>query len=70
VGCRRDRGSGAGSGSIAAYLRWQEITPRVLYPGRTEGHYLRELLREHKPCRRLRKPSVPTWPSSVPASRA
>ena len=36
----------AGIGSIAAYLRWQEITPKVLYPGRSEGHYLRTLLRE------------------------
>ncbi|MGK5041703.1 NAD(P)-binding protein [Janthinobacterium sp. GB1R12] len=35
-----------GIGSIAAYLRWQEITPTVLYPGRSEGHYLRKLLRE------------------------
>jgi hypothetical protein len=29
----------AGAGGVKA---WQEITPRVNYPGRAEGHYLRE----------------------------
>ncbi len=28
--------------SVAGYLRWQEITPTVLAPGREEGHYLRD----------------------------
>jgi hypothetical protein len=27
---------------LAGFQRWQEITPRVLAPGREEGHYLRD----------------------------
>jgi hypothetical protein len=29
-------------GSAAGYRRWQEITPTLHYPGRAEGHFLRE----------------------------
>ncbi|MEG2962847.1 MAG: FAD/NAD(P)-binding protein, partial [Janthinobacterium sp.] len=43
----------AGIGSIAAYLRWQEITPTVLYPGRSEGHYLRDRKALPAPTRTL-----------------
>lgn len=32
----------AAAGSIAAFQRWQEITPTVHYPGREEGHFLRD----------------------------
>lgn len=36
-------GSGlAAAGSVAAFQRWREITPQVHYPGRAEGHYLRD----------------------------
>jgi len=38
-------GAGAGlalAGSAAGYARWQEIPPTVHYPGRTEGHWLRD----------------------------
>jgi len=28
--------------SVAGYLRWQEITPNVIAPGREEGHFLRD----------------------------
>ncbi|MFL6707638.1 MAG: NAD(P)-binding protein, partial [Massilia sp.] len=31
----------AGAGA-AGFQRWQEISPTVHYPGREEGHYLRE----------------------------
>jgi hypothetical protein len=30
------------AGSVAGFQRWQEITPAVRYPGRDEGHYLRD----------------------------
>ena len=30
------------AGSVAGFHRWQEITPAVHYPGRAEGHFLRE----------------------------
>ncbi|QJE02138.1 NAD(P)-binding protein [Massilia forsythiae] len=33
----------AGLGGAAAFAAWQEITPSVLYPGRAEGHFLRDL---------------------------
>lgn len=32
----------AAAGSVAGFQRWQEITPTVRYPGRAEGHYLRD----------------------------
>jgi phytoene dehydrogenase-like protein len=32
----------AAIGGAGAFGYWQEITPRVHYPGRAEGHYLRE----------------------------
>ena len=32
--------------SGAAFLRWQELAPTVHYPGRAEGHYLRDLQRD------------------------
>jgi hypothetical protein len=32
----------AAAGSALAFLRWQEITPTVHYPGRDEGHFLRD----------------------------
>jgi hypothetical protein len=38
-------GAGAGlalAGSAAGYARWQEIAPTVQYPGRAEGHWLRD----------------------------
>ncbi|RFP24415.1 FAD-binding protein [Duganella sp. BJB488] len=30
------------AGSVAGFHRWQEITPTVHYPGRAEGHFLRD----------------------------
>jgi len=30
------------AGSVAGFLRWREVTPTVHYPGRDEGHYLRD----------------------------
>ncbi|WP_296952808.1 NAD(P)-binding protein [uncultured Massilia sp.] len=36
-------GAGAAlAASAAGYARWQEIAPEVHYPGRLEGHYLRD----------------------------
>jgi hypothetical protein len=32
----------AAAGSVAGFQRWQEITPTVHYPGRAEGHLLRD----------------------------
>ena len=32
----------AGLGSAAGFLRWQEISTSLKYPGRTEGHFLRD----------------------------
>ncbi|MBA5636697.1 NAD(P)-binding protein [Duganella sp. LX20W] len=32
----------AAAGSVAGFQRWQEITPTVHYPGRDEGHFLRD----------------------------
>lgn len=32
----------AAAGSVAAFQRWQEITPTLHYPGRDEGHFLRD----------------------------
>lgn len=32
----------AAAASVAGYLRWQEITPTVIAPGREEGHFLRD----------------------------
>lgn len=34
--------AGASALSAAAFYRWQEITPAVHYPGRAEGHFLRD----------------------------
>ena len=31
------------AGSVAGFQRWQEITPTLHYPGRDEGHFLRDL---------------------------
>lgn len=31
-----------GLGGAAAFARWQEVAPNVRYPGREEGHYLRD----------------------------
>ena len=33
---------GAAAGSALAFQRWQEITAQVHYPGRDEGHFLRD----------------------------
>lgn len=35
-------GAGAAALSGAGFLRWQEITPTLHYPGRDEGHFLRD----------------------------
>ncbi|KQW90032.1 amine oxidase [Massilia sp. Root418] len=35
----------AAAGSVAAYQRWQEITPTLHFPGRDEGHLMRDLMR-------------------------
>ncbi|SHH17878.1 NAD(P)-binding protein [Massilia sp. CF038] len=35
--------AGAAALSGLAFHQWQEITPRVHYPGRAEGHFLRDL---------------------------
>ena len=35
-------GLGAAALTGAGFFRWQEITPTVHYPGRAEGHFLRE----------------------------
>ena len=35
-------GAAAGLGSAAGFERWQEIPTDVHYPGRAEGHYLRD----------------------------
>ncbi|NRR32435.1 NAD(P)-binding protein [Oxalobacteraceae bacterium] len=32
----------AAAGSVAGFQRWQEITPALHYPGRDEGHFLRD----------------------------
>jgi hypothetical protein len=32
----------AAAGGVAGFQRWQEITPAVHYPGRDEGHFLRD----------------------------
>jgi hypothetical protein len=32
----------AAAGSVAGFQRWQEVTPTVHYPGRDEGHFLRD----------------------------
>jgi hypothetical protein len=32
----------AAAGSAAGFMRWQEISPTINYPGRAEGHYLRD----------------------------
>ena len=33
----------AAAGGVAAFQRWQEVTPTLHYPGRDEGHFLRDL---------------------------
>ena len=35
-------GAGAAAVTGAGFYRWQEITPTLHYPGRAEGHFLRE----------------------------
>ena len=35
----------AAAGSVAAFQRWQEITPTLHFPGRDEGHFMRDLMR-------------------------
>jgi hypothetical protein len=35
-------GGVAAAASVAGFRRWREITPTVLYPGREEGHFLRD----------------------------
>ncbi|MYN05832.1 NAD(P)/FAD-dependent oxidoreductase [Pseudoduganella aquatica] len=32
----------AAAGSVAAFQRWQEITPTLHFPGRDEGHFMRD----------------------------
>lgn len=32
----------AAAGAVAGFRRWQEITPQLHYPGRDEGHFLRD----------------------------
>lgn len=41
-------GGAAAAAGIAAYARWREIKPAVHYPGRAEGHYLRDHLRDRQ----------------------
>ena len=41
--------AGAASLSAAGVYRWQEIRPTLHYPGRDEGHFLRDMLRERRP---------------------
>jgi hypothetical protein len=36
----------AAAGSVAAFQRWQEITPTLRFPGRDEGHFMRDLMRD------------------------
>lgn len=36
-------------GTAAGFWRWQEITANVNYPGRAEGHFLRDLVHERRP---------------------
>lgn len=38
----------AGLGGGAAWVRWQEITAKLNYPGRDEGHYLRDLAKQRR----------------------
>ncbi len=42
---------GAAAASGAMFYRWQEITPTLHYPGRAEGHYLRDRKRLPAPIR-------------------
>jgi hypothetical protein len=35
-------GGAAALGAAAGFWRWQEITPHIHYPGRAEGHFLRD----------------------------
>lgn len=41
-------GVAAALGTAAGFWRWQEITPTVHYPGRAEGHFLRDLQTERR----------------------
>ena len=46
--------AGAGGAALAGgalYRRWQEITPTMSYPGRSEGHYLRDKRKLPPPSR-------------------
>ncbi|MES2205951.1 MAG: NAD(P)-binding protein [Pseudomonadota bacterium] len=46
---------GAGLATAAGFLRWQEMNVQAHYPGRQEGHYLRDRLQDK---RSLPKPSA------------
>ncbi len=41
-------GGAAALGTVAGFSHWQEIPSIVHYPGRAEGHFLRNLLRDHR----------------------
>ena len=43
----------AGLASAAGFLRWQEIAPAVRYPGRVEGHLLRDRAQLPPPSRTI-----------------
>ena len=51
----------AAAGGVAAFQRWQEVTPKLNYPGREEGHFLRDL---HDPRNPRRHEALPP-PSKV-----
>jgi hypothetical protein len=40
----------AAAGTAAGFARWQEITPGISYPGRAEGHFLRDARRLPAPA--------------------
>ncbi|MGV7211028.1 NAD(P)-binding protein [Oxalobacteraceae bacterium A2-2] len=42
------------AGSVAGFRRWQEITPQLSYPGRDEGHFLRDRKALPPPSQTLR----------------
>jgi phytoene dehydrogenase-like protein len=45
--------AGASALTGAGFLRWQEITPTVHYPGRAEGHFLRDRRKLPAPSRTI-----------------
>ena len=53
--------AGAAALSGASFVRWQEITPTVHYPGRDEGHFLRDRRRLPPPSRVI---DTDIWPSA------